>query len=617
MRCLLFALSFGFAVVVPASAQTPVVKDPAELFPPDTLLYVELTKPAAISDQVASLVRGSLLDDLPTFMYKWQEKRGDRFFRDAEVFGIFSTFVGPEALAEVKRLQGAAVAITGVNKRAEPEVVGFVLSGESNVPGFIMRAVLSSAPFFRSVGQVEGVTIFREDMFGRLQQGQPLAGAAGEPVPMAAHFAQLPGIVLIGSSKDSVADVIKRIKGKEKRLSLAGTAGFKDGAALRERPGIFFYSNPTRGTEQINVAVRAENNGNEPPAWAVTKELLNPKGMRSLVGSLSLGDGLCEFQLAAKFEPKQTSPLLELFVDQKIDFAALQAVPRDSAMTLHLPLADGEQRWQKLLTAADAVARASGGIGATPSEMVKEIESKLKTSIAKDIAGKITAITLTMPAKQDVPKNGEPMPMVIVTALNEDAAKRLEEIVPAMIGLAIGDTIEPITETINGQKVRSLPASAMPWKAPVHYCRVGNSLVIGQDRKLVAASPGRELKDSLPADPRFAAAMKGHQQTALLGILQWDALLALSLMPPLDPKAKAEESDEVKNLKAFLGIVNKAPPLVISLTRGENETLLRVHQGGLKESAIKLIDAGLEFLLNGGSGGPPPPVEKSIPPTSN
>jgi len=44
---------------------------------------------------------------------------------------------------------------------------------------------------------------------------------------------------------------------------------------------------------------------------------------------------------------------------------------------------------------------------------------------------------------------------------------------------------------------------------------------------------------------------------------------------------------------------------------------LRVHQGGLKESAIKLIDAGLEFLLNGGAGGPPPPVEKSSPPTSN
>src|SRR5260370_308616 len=165
MNRIVLALLVVWLSALPTSAQQVVVNDPAELFPPDALLYVELTKPAAISDQVAALVRGSVLDDLPAQMQKWHGKHGARgFVGDTEMFGMFGSFLGPEMLAEVKRLQGAAVALTGVTKSGNPEVVGFVLSGDSNVPGFIMRVALATAAF-RAVGQVEGVSIYREDLF--------------------------------------------------------------------------------------------------------------------------------------------------------------------------------------------------------------------------------------------------------------------------------------------------------------------------------------------------------------------------------------------------------------------------------------------------------------------
>ena len=62
-------------------------------------------------------------------MQKWREKNGEGFYRGTEMFGIFGAFIGPEMLAEAKRLQGGAFAITGVTKKGDPELIGVLLSG--------------------------------------------------------------------------------------------------------------------------------------------------------------------------------------------------------------------------------------------------------------------------------------------------------------------------------------------------------------------------------------------------------------------------------------------------------------------------------------------------------
>ena len=365
MRFLWFTLLAVLLVAVPAMAQPAPVKDPAELFPPDTLLFAELTQPAAVSDHIAGLLHGSVFDDVPAYLEKWYEKHGENnFFSEGRVLSIFSAFLSRETLAEAKRLQGGAVALTGVNKKGNPEIVGFLLTGDSNVPAFIMRMVLASAPpsFIRKAGQVEGVTIYREDSARRFQPVAPM-GAVPQPADVeAVHFAQLPGVVLVGSSQESVADVIKRVKGKEKRPSLAGAASFREGEALRQRPGIFLYANPSRGAEQIDAILKTIPNGNESPTWVVAKDLLNPKAIHSLAASLTLGEGSLDLQLAAKLEPTQASALFDLIGDQQVNAAALQAVPRDAAFALTLPLADGAAFWRKLLAAADATAKAAGGI---------------------------------------------------------------------------------------------------------------------------------------------------------------------------------------------------------------------------------------------------------------
>src|SRR5262245_25962292 len=125
MTCLRLstALIAALFVVGPLAAQAPqvAVKDPADLFPPDSLFYLEVVKPAELSRDITSFVKGSVIDDLPAFFVKWREMKGEGFFMESEVVALLSAFAGPEALTEMKRMQGAAFAITSLNKKNEPE----------------------------------------------------------------------------------------------------------------------------------------------------------------------------------------------------------------------------------------------------------------------------------------------------------------------------------------------------------------------------------------------------------------------------------------------------------------------------------------------------------------
>src|SRR5262249_47661845 len=143
------------SVVVPARAQGP--RDAAELFPAQTLAYLEFRQPDKLSRELAALFRGSALDDMPAVLAKHREKRGPGggWFFEEMIFGEFSMFVAPETIGEFGRLQGGAVGLTGFTKNMEPEIVGVLLSGTSNAPTFVMRTFLTVASNMRKVDECE------------------------------------------------------------------------------------------------------------------------------------------------------------------------------------------------------------------------------------------------------------------------------------------------------------------------------------------------------------------------------------------------------------------------------------------------------------------------------
>src|SRR5438309_1718959 len=125
------ALALLAALAAPAAGQPAPVKDTADLFPTDTLLFVDVVKPAEIAREVSAFAKGTPVENMNEYLAKWYAKLGDGYFPDAMMLGTFSAFAGPEAMAEASRMQGAAVAITGVNKKGEPEIVGVILPGHS------------------------------------------------------------------------------------------------------------------------------------------------------------------------------------------------------------------------------------------------------------------------------------------------------------------------------------------------------------------------------------------------------------------------------------------------------------------------------------------------------
>src|SRR5438552_15970265 len=102
-----------------ASAQTP-----ADLVPAKTLAYIELQYPAALAKELAALLEGSYLADVPDSLAPLHAKvRGPRRpglgappsagqWRDP--LGMVGVVLAPEMLKGFGRLKGAAVAVTGI-----------------------------------------------------------------------------------------------------------------------------------------------------------------------------------------------------------------------------------------------------------------------------------------------------------------------------------------------------------------------------------------------------------------------------------------------------------------------------------------------------------------------
>jgi hypothetical protein len=602
--CFVVAALAGLALATASPAQT--VKDPAELLPPDTLFYMELTKPADLSKDLSMCLKGSALEDMPTYMSKIREKHPEDFFFAREIFTIFATFVSPEALAEAKRLQGGAFAITGWKKN-EPEIVGFLLNGESNVPGFIVKMMLASAPFFKSAGQVDGVPIYAEDSRAfRAGPAGPMAPPIAPQEPETGFFlANMPNMVLMGNTKSAVADVIMRLKSKEPRLNLAGAAGIKDSTELRQRPGLYFYGNPVVATDVIDKAMKGDR---QDPVWQGIKEMLNPKTIRSAAASLSFNKGHLELQVQADLDPKRNSPLLDVIASGKISSTALQYAPKDTGLLVTFSLTGAEKNWPKLLAAADAAMKAQGEVGATPAEMVKALEEKLNLSIGKDVLGKLTGISVVLPGKQDIPKGGTQLPMLVLQGSDDDSAKRLEECIPGVVSFIVEDMVDFSTETIDGLKIRSLPGTKFPWKTPLHYGRKGTTIVLGQDRKLVAATLKGNVADSLASEPKMAQALKGDEQASILTLWNWGGMLpdlvpderpARAFAPPGGAPAPIKsDEDAAKQRKALLEITKNMPPLVATLARKENQLRFLVRVPDAVGSAPKLINGVLDYTMD-------------------
>jgi hypothetical protein len=630
------AVLIAVSLVAPARGEGP--RDVADLFPAQTLAYLEFRQPDRLSREVAALLRGSVLDDMPAVMSKFRDKRGDNgmFFFDDYLIGTFGLFASPEVIAEFGRLQGGAVALTGFTKNMEPEIVGVLLSGTSNAPTFFMRTVLTMDGSMRKVDECEGIALYREKQVNfravKVKEDTPPPPAQ----PYGPTYALLPDGLIIGSTTDSVKEIIRRLKSRTGDPALSNVAAFRDAAKLRDKPGLFGYADLGALNIQLDEAVKNAGPGYA-LAWNRIKTLLNPKAGRQATLSFTVQNGTVELTARLSLDGNETSPLIDLLPDKTTSTDALHFVPKDAGVAIAVALADGEKRWSKYVALVEAMDKADGKRGQTASKQVAELEKVLNLSLGKDVFGKITEAVLVVDPLVLAAK-GNPLRLVVLSTTDADAAKAFEEdLIPKLAALIPPGQAKPKSETIQGQRISSLPFDMLGPGSQLHYGRHGKTLVFGlSGPETATALVAGTKKIGLLGEPRTAAAIKEAGDSSIIGVMPLSSLLPLLLLdeseisrrarfaapggaPAPPPKPGVVDPFKVKLTKELAQVTDSLPPATLAIERKPDQVTLVIRQPNLKLASAKIVnrfvDASLEKLLKQGTGGgvEAVPVPKEVP----
>lgn len=589
--------------------------DPAELFPPNTLLYAEVHKPAEVGPLVAAVVKGSVLADGIPFVHDRKDRAKNlRDLNGKPELALLALAASPELLAEFGKLGGVAAGLVGFTESGDPELALAVLTGDSPAAGAAARAFLTLTPNLRRVGDVGGVPVFQYrvvsityDNMGRPQpqNDKPPTDGPNEPT-----FAYTPGLFVVGTNKSAVAVVLARFRGTAKADgSLAATPAFKSAAAAHRQAGVFVFADVAGIAAKVEAATKASGPVAASDSYAWFQLVANPRAVRTVAGLVRFRDGGLAATLSATFDPAHKSPLLDFLAGSGAKVELLHHAPKPAvlAATVALPEKD---RAAAVVGFLDALAKAEGEIGRLPGEAVKELEEKLKVSIADGLLGKTRAVTVVMPAKQELPKGVRPLPVLAFHTESAEVAAAWQAFVPKLVAeLSGAEAAEPASETIGGVKVLSLAGTVLPWKAAVHYARKGPVFAVGLDRKIVAAAAAGEAGASVVG----AGVAEPGDGTALFGTLGPGELLRLlterpkvegPVVPVPGPQPRRnpdgqfelpqDREDEAKALGELLSAFAGLPPVTVAVRRAGGELRVELWQA-------KVADGGLTAVVNAGA----------------
>ncbi|MDB5312272.1 MAG: hypothetical protein JWO38_6474 [Gemmataceae bacterium] len=608
------------AVVCAPAGRAADVTDPADLFPPGTLAYAELHDPAALGPELAAVVKGTALADSIAFIHSRRDAAKDaRDLVGKDQLAFLGLLASPEMAAEVRKFRGVAVGLTGFNEQGDAEVAGAVLTGDSQAAGLAARALLTMTTV-RKVGTLGDVPVyqFRQPAYTFDPNTGQQRLANDKPPTEGTHeltLAYIPGLFVAGTSKAAVGEVVTRFQGKKKG-SLAGTPAFKEAAASHRRPGLFFFANAPEFCARYDEARRNEGGTIEPDALGWFRLVANGKAVRYLAGCAWFRDGGVSVTVAGVFDPAHKSPLFDFLAGAGVKVELLHHAPAPATFAVAVTLPE-KDRAATVIGLLDAMAKADGELGQLPGEAIKEWEAKYKLSVAAGLIGKTRAVTVLLPAKQEIPKGGRHLPMLVLHTNGPDAAAGWEDFLPKLVAeLGHSDPPQPSSETVNGVKVLSLPGGALPWKAAVHYARKDGVFVVGLDRKLVAAAAaGDEAASVVPANGGVAAPADPVAVFGTLGFGGVFRLLTEDTRPdgpvvPITPvtpgtkvrpseeapdQANDQKQDESKAWATLLKSLDGLAPAQVAVRRSGSELRVEVWQP-------KVQGGGLAPVVNAGVG---------------
>lgn len=585
-------------------------KEILDLLPAQTLACLELRHPDRLAREITALIKGSALDELPKVLARLRASLpSDVRLWMIENLGLMSLFFSPESIAEAGRLGGAAVALTGFSKDGTPQVVGLIQTGDSHMVGLYLRGFLLLSTS-HIVAEVEGIPLYREKDHVPRKPGDP-GPEWEESGPV---LAQLPGLLIVGSSVEVVRDVIRRARGKSADPSLSNVAAYRNAAALRDRPGLFAHANPELLAAQLDDLFKDRQDGSQLD-WLLYKAIINPESIRSATASLALVNGSLDLRCQVQLDTRRKSPLLELLSDQPVKVSWLQVAPQETALVLTANLGKGQQFWERLMLLADGIAQANGLEGDDlPSKKVAEQEEKQQLKLGPDVLGRISGVSLILTSGGA--QGAGPLRMVLaLEAIDPVAARYLEETALPRLAQSEPGEARPARLEVQGLSLISLPPGGilgiLGCTEVLSAGRSGSVLALGPDRDAVASSlHAATRKQGLMSQDKVASAMQELEESVFLGvgslgILVLQGMQSLGLVteqrfqiaPPV-PRKEAPAAAPDKVVAAYSKAMAALPPLVLTIHRRPEQIHLSVRQPGLKLAAPRILDLWVEMVLS-------------------
>lgn len=614
-------LAFLFAVVF-AFSPAPVragSADLTDLFPEQTLVYIEISRPSETFKQLSGFLKGSTLEDALPALNRVREKQSINSFFDSSAAGMVATLLGPEMLQEASRFKGFAAGLTGFNKQREPEWAGVLLPGDSQLPGFLMRGFLSAHPDIRKIAAVEGIDLYQErfvDFVDDPLNGLPVDGGARATRHAGPVFAFQPGMILIASSRDAATQVVLRHKKKdEKAPSLSAHPGLRAASAQRQEPGLFLHADMKAILDRSVIPPLGRNEA-EPQTLLLLRKLL--PGVQSLTAHLVVQESGINLRGALTIDPMANSPLAALLSGPGLNGSDLRSIGNDSPLTFALKLPAGDRRIASLAGLLDPLVKATGTLGPSASEMLQDLEDR--KILERAALAKVTHLSLVLPPLASWPNDRLPLPTILIRAETDESLELIAPAIPAVLALLGGQPADAVTETIDDIRIRSLEGKASPRGLPIHFALHRKTLGIGEDRAFVAACLKREDKDSIGQHPEVISVLKSDDASTGLAIVDWSKWLA-------PPRADAREPDPRKTavpqpadfiergartnsppgrtwIPPDLGNhIQGMPPLLVTISRKGDALQLSIHQPDSKALRTKAIDHWFDWFAATGPGG--------------
>ncbi len=614
-----------------ASAQP---RGAAELFPPSTVAFAELRDPAKIADTLAALVKGTPFDDGLKLLHDRKDANKDsRLFHGSPGLSWATVLASPEMLAEVRKFRGAAVGFLGLTKDHEPKIAFCAQLGESTAAALLVKVYLANEATFRRVDTLDGIPVFQS-------RGAPSIGFdpnTGKPLPFEPKpategpceptFAYVPGLFIVASNKEAIADILARYRGKAKE-SLATQADFAPFAAGRQ-PGINGFVRLAEFVKVCDAAKKAKKDAIDASLLAYLKLGMNPKAVPVLTAHAAIRPDGFAITLDAHRDAAQPSALLDLF-DGTLPAEAVRVCPANAAGAISIAFPAKPKRAAALVNLTDALAKAEGVVGKLPGEWLADAEKTSGLNLRERYLADIRAASLIFAPKQELARNLEPWPMLALHLEPGANAAEWEADLPKWFAAVEGSgkPIPPSSETILGVKVWTLPHAG----AAVHYARADSTWVFGQDRKWVAACCAAAKGPALAAElTKHGAKLPEDSTTAFAaglpnGLMQFttvqrqfhrlggtqspqgfdfNMLLGGALLPPgiLDPQPAGGGPFTAEELTKLFGPL---PPFTASAARKADRLSLELRwdfgPAGAKGFVAKLIP----ILEKIGTGEPNP-----------